>query len=105
VGFDLATTAEAEAALRARAARLCPALGDAPLLGGWAGLRPATADGFPALGPTPIPGLHLAIGLLRNGILLGPLVGELVARSIEGDPGAIPPFSRALRLYAPPSRG
>jgi glycine oxidase len=48
------------------------------------GVRGATVDGLPMAGPTDCPGLHLALGPRRNGWLLGPLVGEILADGIEG---------------------
>ena len=45
----------------------------------WAGLRPGTPDGLPILGPTPWKGLLCATGHFRNGILLAPLTGKLIA--------------------------
>lgn len=47
------------------------------------GIRGATADGLPLAGPTDEPGLHLALAPRRNGWLLGPLVGQVVADGIE----------------------
>ncbi len=64
----------------------------------WAGLRPSTG-GDPVFGPTPIKGLHFALGLYRNGILLAPLVADLVARAIAGERDAIPKHFRAARLF------
>ena len=49
------------------------------------GVRGATADGLPLAGP--VGGdLHLALAPRRNGWLLGPLVGQIVADGIEGRP-------------------
>jgi glycine oxidase len=57
----------------------------APVL--WkSGVRGATTDGLPLAGPTGEPGLHLALAPRRNGWLLGPLVGRVVADGIEGQP-------------------
>ncbi len=50
-----------------------------------AGVRGATADGLPLAGPVG-DGLHLALAPRRNGWLLGPLVGRIVADGIEGRP-------------------
>lgn len=99
VGFRKEVTVEGRAALHARAVRLCPALAGASVEAAWAGLRPATADGLPALGPTPLPGLHLAVGLLRNGILLTPLASDWVALGVLGEAAALPAPFRAARLF------
>jgi len=48
------------------------------------GIRGASADGLPMAGPTAEPGLHLALAPRRNGWLLGPMVGRIVADGIEG---------------------
>lgn len=48
------------------------------------GVRGASADGLPLAGPSGEPGLHLALAPFRNGWLLGPLVGRIVADGIEG---------------------
>ncbi len=53
---------------------------------GAVGVRGATADGLPMAGPRGEPGLHLALAPRRNGWLLGPLVGRVVADGIEGRP-------------------
>lgn len=51
----------------------------------WAGIRPQTGDGLPFLGEHPfIQGLYVAGGHYRNGILLSPITGEVVANLIEG---------------------
>jgi len=84
VGFDKFPTPQGVGTLLERAQRLCPALAQVPMTSSWAGLRPATKDGLPALGPTPIEGLHLAVGHLRNGILLTPLTASLVAGGVLG---------------------
>ena len=45
--------------------------------------RPGTADNLPLIGPTGEPGVVLAAGAYRNGVLLAPLVARLVADHIE----------------------
>jgi glycine oxidase len=93
-GFDTGVTAEAVSLLRKRAAEMLPALADAPILGSWAGLRPATPDRMPYLGPVPgFDGLLVATGHFRNGILLGPLTGRLIAEAIHAASNhALEPF-------------
>ncbi|WP_078552845.1 glycine oxidase ThiO [Bacillus alkalicellulosilyticus] len=50
----------------------------------WAGLRPATQDGFPLLGKlTGAPQVIFATGHYRNGILLSPVTGHVVADLID----------------------
>jgi glycine oxidase len=59
---------------------IAPKLADHPIDAHWAGLRPGTPDGLPILGPDPEhPELIYATGHYRNGILLGPLTGRIIA--------------------------
>ncbi len=95
VGFRNEVTAEAVGSLIAAAVRLVPALGEARFVTAWAGLRPGTPDGLPILGASPVPGLFLAAGHFRNGILLAPVTArrlcDLVADGRGGE--ALVPFS------------
>lgn len=50
------------------------------------GLRPGTPDNLPLVGPTDVRGLWLATGHYRNGILLAPLTGAVIAAGITGTP-------------------
>ncbi|MHB1847107.1 MAG: FAD-dependent oxidoreductase, partial [Deltaproteobacteria bacterium] len=97
-GFDKAVTADGVRLLLERAGRLAPSLSHAEVERLWSGLRPATADGLPALGPTRLPGLHLAVGLFRNGILLVPEASELVASGLLGRELSLAPELSARRL-------
>jgi glycine oxidase len=51
-----------------------------------AGLRPATPDNLPAIGPGALEGLVWATGHYRNGILLAPVTADLVAATLAGEP-------------------
>ena len=51
-----------------------------------AGLRPATPDNLPAIGPGALDGLVLATGHHRNGVLLAPITADLVADALAGGP-------------------
>jgi len=44
-----------------------------------AGLRPGTPDNAPVIGPSALPGLVLATGHFRGGVLLAPVTADLVA--------------------------
>jgi glycine oxidase len=57
-----------------------------------AGLRPATPDNLPAIGPGALEGLVWATGHHRNGILLTPVTAELVAGALAGEP--LPDWAR-----------
>jgi glycine oxidase len=94
-GFDKSVTAGALAAVIAIALEIVPQLAEVRVAESWAGLRPGTADGLPVIGRGALEGLIHAAGLFRNGILLGPLVGEAVAMLALGrDPGLdLAPYS------------
>jgi glycine oxidase len=95
VGFDRRVSEEGINAIRAMALEIAPATAGLSF-SSWAGFRPRAADGLPVLGPTEdIRGLFYATGHYRNGILLAPITGELIARAIvDGDVGAVAtPFS------------
>lgn len=79
-GYDCRTTAAGLAYLLNAAPRAIPALSSSSLRRAWAGLRPATADHLPIIGPVPgVEGLTLATGHYRNGVLLSSITGSLVA--------------------------
>jgi len=95
-GFDAEVTEEGTSRIAENAERLLPALPTCRVERSWAGLRPLARDDVPILGPDPdLPDLHYATGYGRNGILLAPEAGELVAALVAGDtPPADPaPFS------------
>jgi len=49
------------------------------------GLRPASPDGLPVIGPSrAVPGLVYAAGHYRNGVLLSPLTAALVRNLVIG---------------------
>ncbi len=83
-GFDTTVTAEAVFDLLESAREVLPDVGELELVRARAGLRPATPDNVPLVGPGPEPGLVLATGHHRNGILHAPLAAELVARELTG---------------------
>jgi glycine oxidase len=96
VGFDRRVTAGGIARLLALLPALVPGLGDPTFVRAWAGLRPGTPDHLPILGPVPgLDGVTLATGHYRNGILLAPITGELIAQAALGQPTTLPlaPFS------------
>jgi glycine oxidase len=89
-GFDAVTTPAALTRLRELAATLLPATAELPVETDWAGLRPGTLDRMPYVGAVPeLPGLVLATGHFRNGILLAPITAALVADVIEGREPAV----------------
>lgn len=48
--------------------------------------RPGTPDNGPLLGPGPVPGLYLAAGHHRGGVLLAPVTARAVRAHVEGGP-------------------
>jgi glycine oxidase len=93
VGFRRRTTKAGLASIRRMANTLLPQLTAAKHLFEWAGLRPGTPDNLPIIGPLPgWPNVIAATGHYRNGILLGPITGRLVARGItDNDWSETPP--------------
>lgn len=77
-GFIKGTTDAGLAHIMRETAALLPALAPLPTRT-WSGLRPMTPDHRPILGHDPdLEGLVYATGHGRNGILLGPITGEIV---------------------------
>ncbi|MFD1739071.1 glycine oxidase ThiO [Bacillus salitolerans] len=70
-----------------KAMNLVPFLKDTTWEKVWAGIRPQTIDGLPFMGEHPmIQGLYVSTGHYRNGILLSPITGEIMADMIHGVP-------------------
>jgi glycine oxidase len=80
--YDTRPTLGGIAGLIAAGTQLLPTLRDMPLVQAWAGLRPALPDRKPALGR--LGDLFVATGHYRNGVLLGPLTGKLIAQLVLG---------------------
>jgi glycine oxidase len=84
-GFDAVTTPEAISRLRGLARAIFPATENMVGETAWAGLRPGTPDRLPYIGPVQdVPGLLLATGHYRNGILLAPITARLIADVVAG---------------------
>jgi glycine oxidase len=84
-GFDTAVTADGVFRLLEAAWEVLPEVGELELVGARAGLRPGTPDNGAVVGPDPVlAGLVWATGHWRNGVLLAPLTGELVAEVLAG---------------------
>ncbi len=79
-GFDERTTAAGVRDLLDAVCEIVPHAWTAGFRGARVGLRPATNDALPAIGPSQaMPNLMYATGHDRNGVLLAPLTAELVA--------------------------
>lgn len=108
VGFTLGTTDTALAGFREVAARLIPSLARADEVRTWSGLRPMTFDGLPIIGPDPdAPAILYACGHGRNGILLAPATGDVIASLAAGElpshditPFSIARFPASVRMKA-----
>ncbi|WP_199788101.1 MULTISPECIES: glycine oxidase ThiO [unclassified Streptomyces] len=97
LGWDTTVTAGGVYELLRDAHELVPGLTELPLTESLAGLRPGSPDNAPLLGPTALPGLHLATGHFRNGVLLTPVTGDVMAELLSTGtvPEAARPFSPA----------
>jgi glycine oxidase len=83
-GFDKSVTPQGLQSILAGAMELVPALAAVPILETWSGLRPDSPDHLPLLGPTDLPGLSIATGHYRNGILLAPITARLGRQWLTG---------------------
>lgn len=83
--FDETVNLKDLSVLMDAAMKIIPSLKDAQWEKAWAGIRPQTADGLPYLGRHPLfQGLSIATGHYRNGILLAPITGKLMADLLDG---------------------
>lgn len=82
-GFVKTMTGAGLHALLTNALDIVPEVGELPVAEMWSGLRPRAADGWPVIGTSEeVPGLYYATGHYRNGILLAPLTGQLIAEMV-----------------------
>src|SRR6266446_7162689 len=96
-GFDKRVTAAGVQSIVTSALEISPRIAALPLTSSWAGLRPRAADGLPVVGPcVEIAGVFFATGHYRNGILLTPVTGELLARAIVDEE-----ISPPLQIFSP----
>jgi glycine oxidase len=104
MGWDTTVTAGGVYELLRDAHELVPGLTELPLTETCAGLRPASPDNAPLLGPTALPGLHLATGHYRNGVLLTPVTGDAMGELLAT--GQLPeqarPFTPRRFTQRPP---
>jgi glycine oxidase len=84
-------TLEGLAWLLREAFAAAPGLAGCRFLRGWAGLRPATDDGMPVVGPWPgAPGLFVATGHFRSGILMTPITARLIRDHVVDRRSSLP---------------
>jgi glycine oxidase len=87
VGFDATTTPDGIKKVRAASEEICPALALSAGAIASAGLRPVTPDMLPMIGPDPErASLIYACGHSRNGVLMAPLTGDIIADLVTGTP-------------------
>jgi glycine oxidase len=96
-GFDKRVTGGGVRAVATHAQEIAPMIDSLPLVDAWAGLRPRSLDDLPVLGGcAEVNGLYYATGHYRNGILLAPITGELIAEQV-----ACGVTSPLLKAFAP----
>jgi glycine oxidase len=87
-GFDTSVTAAAAFELLREAIELVPGVGELEVEEALAGLRPATPDNAPLIGPARLEGLHWATGHYRHGVLLAPITARTVIAQVVGEAAA-----------------
>jgi len=83
-GFETSITAGGIFALLDGVRRALPSVEEMQVEAVWSGFRPASEDDAPILGVTSVPGLLLAVGHHRNGILLAPATADAITRLVLG---------------------
>ncbi|WP_225831183.1 glycine oxidase ThiO [Streptomyces sp. NK08204] len=92
LGWDTTVTAGGVYELLRDAHELVPGITELPLTETRAGLRPGSPDNAPLLGPSGLAGLLLTTGHYRNGVLLTPVTGDVMAQVLVG--GELPEEAR-----------
>ncbi len=82
VGFTRGVTLEGVEQICRRARTVAPAPARAPLLDTWASFRPGTSDESPLVGAAHLPGLFIASGHYRNGILMSAITADIVRAAV-----------------------
>lgn len=82
MGFDTRVTAGGLYTLLEGAWEVVPGIDDLPVRDIGVGLRPASRDHAPLLGPSGAPGIVFATGHYRHGILLTPVTAQEIARLV-----------------------
>ncbi|MGV9506652.1 glycine oxidase ThiO [Streptomyces tendae] len=105
LGWDTTVTAGGVYELLRDAHELVPGITELPLTETRAGLRPGSPDNAPLLGRTDLDGLLLATGHYRNGVLLTPVTGDVMADVLTG--GELPEEARPFspRRFGPRNFG
>ncbi len=85
-GYDDTVVVAAVRGLLRDAHEVLPVIDELALAEVSTGLRPGTPDNAPVVGWSALPGVFVATGHYRNGILLSGVTGEEVARQVAGHP-------------------
>jgi glycine oxidase len=99
-GFDANPTAGAVSDLLWAARLLLPDVYDLALADIRVGFRPATRDHEPLIGQSEVPGLFVATGHFRHGVLLAPATALLLADELLGGEASplVAPFAPQRRV-------
>jgi glycine oxidase len=84
-GFEKEVTLGGIHQVLERALVVVPGLASAKLVGHAVSFRPGTPDGRPLVGRGALPGLWIASGHYRNGILLAPITAKLLGAAMAGE--------------------
>lgn len=99
-GIDDHSTSDFFPMAARRMVNLYPRLAHLKVRRSWRGQYPNTPDGFPIVGASEeMPGFIHAIGMCGQGFMLGPGLGELIARLVTGETDA--DDARILRSFYP----
>jgi glycine oxidase len=94
LGYDTRVLAGGVFSLLRDARTVLPLMDELELVETIAGLRPATPDNAPILGPSGLDGLLWATGHYRNGVLLTPITAQIIAETIRT--GVVPELGKAF---------
>jgi glycine oxidase len=83
LGYDTRVLAGGVFSLLRDARMVLPIIDELELVETVAGLRPATPDNAPILGPSGLDGLLWATGHYRNGVLLTPITAQVIADTVR----------------------
>jgi sarcosine oxidase subunit beta len=85
-GFDTRETSSFLPMVARRMVRIMPRLKNLRVRRTWRGLYPMTPDGAPLVGwARETEGFLLAVGMCGQGFMIGPGLGEMLARLVQGD--------------------
>jgi glycine oxidase len=95
-GFETVPRAGSVLHLLREAFEILPGIEELPLIESWVGFRPTSSDDAPILGPSGVEGLTLATGQHRHGILLTPLIADVICDYIVM--GELAPIARDFTM-------